>query len=103
MSAGIEWRDMKHESGPISVKIPTLLTCVTTPSKTSPLKGRNTIALYDGIRDETRPALDETRADVVDCGDGDDEAVFASARALNLVEQLLPNGVQQLDPKISRM
>ena len=46
MSAGMECLEMKHDSGPISVKIPTLLTWVTIPSRTSPLNGRKTMALY---------------------------------------------------------
>ena len=36
--------DTKQERGPIWVKSPTLLTCDTMASRTSPLKGRNTIA-----------------------------------------------------------
>lgn len=42
----LTWCEMKHDNGPISANIPTLLTCVTTASSTSPLNGRNTIALY---------------------------------------------------------
>lgn len=46
ISEGMEWREMKQDMGPISVNSPTLLTWVTTASTTSPLKGRNTMALY---------------------------------------------------------
>jgi hypothetical protein len=42
----LTWWDIKQDSGPISANIPTLFNWVTTASKTSPLKGRKTIALY---------------------------------------------------------
>lgn len=40
------WWDIKHDNGPISANMPTLLICLTTASRTSPLNGRKTIALY---------------------------------------------------------
>ena len=51
------------------------------------MKGRKTMSLglvLDRVDDEAATGLDQARADVVDRGDGDDEAIFARASALHL-------------------
>ena len=58
--------------------------------------------VLDGVDDEALAGLDEAGADVVDGGDGDDEAVLARARPLHLREQLLLHRVHQLRAEVAR-
>ena len=58
--------------------------------------------VLDGVDDEALAGLDEAGADVVDGGDGDDEAVLARARPLHLREELLLHRVHQLRPEVAR-
>ena len=59
--------------------------------------------VLDRINDKSLSRLNEPGPDVVDGGDGDDEAVFSGARALHLRKQLLFDGFDQLRTKISRV
>ena len=58
--------------------------------------------VLDGVDDVTLAGRDEAGADVVDGRDGDDEAVFAGARPLDLREELLLHGVHELRPEVAR-
>lgn len=59
--------------------------------------------VFDRVGDKAGATLDDAGANVVDGGHGYDEAMFASARALHLIEQLLPHSVQQLDTEVARV